>query len=57
MSIDDIQFSFMPGKGITDDFIMRQVQERHQSKKKQYYVFVDFVRVPREIGFEEARCG
>ena len=48
------QFGFMPGKGITDAiFIMRQVQEKHQAKKKKlYYAFVDlekaFDRVPRE---------
>ena len=46
---------FMPGKGSTDTiFIMRQVQEKHQAKKKKlYYVFVDlekaFDRVPREM--------
>ena len=45
----------MPGKGTTDGiFIMRQVQEKHQAKKKKlYYVFVDlekaFNRVPREV--------
>ena len=45
----------MPGKGITDIiFIMRQVQEKHQSKtKKLYSTFVDlekvFERVPREV--------
>ena len=54
MSIDNMQFGFMPGKGTTDDiFIMRQVQEKHQAKKKLYYAFVDlekaFERVPREI--------
>ena len=33
----------MPGKGTTDViFIMRQVQEEHQAKKKRlYYAFVD----------------
>ena len=55
MSIDNMQFGFMPGKGTTDAiFIMRQVQEKHQAKKKKrYYVFVDlekaFDRVPREM--------
>ena len=35
MSIDDMQFGFVPGKGTTDDiFIMRQVDERHQARKK-----------------------
>ena len=43
------------GKGTTDAiFIMRQVQEKHQAKKKKlYYAFVDlekaFDRVPREV--------
>ena len=55
MSIDNMQFGFMPGKGTTYAiFIMRQVQEKHQEKKKKlYYVFVDlekeFDRVPREV--------
>ena len=37
-----MQFGFMPGKGTTDAiFIMRQVQEKHQAKKKKlYYAFV-----------------
>ena len=41
--IDNMQFGFMPGKGTTDaNFIMRQVQEKHQAKKKKlYYAFVD----------------
>ena len=48
-------FGFMPGKGTTDAiFIMRQVQKKHQAKKKKlYYAFVDlekaFDRVPREV--------
>ena len=54
MSIDNMQFGFMPGKGTTDAiFIRRQVQEKHQTKKKLYYSFVDlekaFDRVPREV--------
>ena len=61
-----MQFGFMPGKGTTDAiFIMRQVQEKHQAKKKKlYYAFVDlekaFDRVQREVvrwGFAEAGCG
>ena len=45
----------MPGKGTIDDnFIMRQVQEKHQAKNKElYYAFMDsekeFDRVPREV--------
>ena len=55
VSIDNMQFGFMPGRGTTDViFIMRQVQEKHQAKKKKlYYTFVDlekeFDRVPREV--------
>ena len=50
----------MPGKGTTAAiFIMRQVQEKHQAKKKLYYAFVDlekeFDRVPREVG--DGLCG
>ena len=65
-SIDNMQFGFMPGKGTTDAiFIMQQVQEKHQAKKKKlYYAFVDikkaFDRVPREVlrwVFAEAGCG
>ena len=50
-----MQFGFMSGKGTTDAiFIMRQVEEKHQAKKKTlYYAFVDlekaFDRVPREV--------
>ena len=45
----------MPGKETTDAiFILRQVQEKYQAKKKKlYYAFVDLVkafdRVPREV--------
>ena len=55
VSIDNMQFGFMPGNGTTDSiFIMRQVQEKHQAKKKKlYYAFVDlekeFDRVPKEV--------
>ena len=54
VSIDNMQFGFMPGKGTTDAiFIMRQVQEKHQAKKKKklYYVFVDLEKafVPGEV--------
>ena len=43
MSIDNMQFGFMPGKGTTDAiFIMRQVQKKHKAKKKKLYnAFVD----------------
>ena len=55
MLIDTMQFGLMPGKGTTGViFIMRQVQEKHQEKKKKlYYAFVNleeaFDRVPREV--------
>ena len=55
VSIDNMQFGFMPGMGTTHAiFIMRQVQEKHQAKKKKmYYAFVDvekaFDRVQREV--------
>ena len=55
VSIDNMQFGFMPGKGTTDtSFIMRQVHEKNKAKKKkQYYAFVElektFDRVPREV--------
>ena len=54
VSIDNMQFGFMAGKGTTDAiFIMRQVQEKHKAKKKLYYAFVDlekaFDRFPREV--------
>ena len=55
VSIDNMQFGFMPGKGTTDAIvIMRQVQEKYQAKKKKLcYAFVDlekaFDRVPREV--------
>ena len=55
VSIDNMQFGFMPGKRTTDAiFIMRQVQEKHQAKRKElYYAFVDlekaFDRVSREV--------
>ena len=55
VSNDNMQFGFMPGKGTTDAiFIVRQVQEKQQSKKKKlYYASVDiekaFDRVQREV--------
>ena len=65
MSVDNMQFGFMPGKGTTDAiFIMRQVQEKHQAKnKKLYYAYVElekaFDKSPKrggEMGFAEAGC-
>ena len=52
VSIDNMQLGFMPGKGTTDAiFIMRQVQEKHQAKKKKlYYAFVDLEKAfDREV--------
>ena len=53
--IDSMQFGFMPGKGTTDAiFILRQLHEKHISKKKNlYFAFVDlekaFDRIPRKV--------
>ena len=55
ISIADMQFGFMPGRGTTDAiFILRQLQEKHLAKnKKLYFAFVDlekaFDRVPRKV--------
>ena len=55
ISIDDMQFGFMPGKGTSDAiFILRQMQEKYLAKRKQlFFAFVDlekaFDRVPREV--------
>ena len=55
VEVDEMQFGFMPGKGTTDAiFVTRQMQEKHQEKRKRlYYAFVDlekaFDRVPREV--------
>ena len=53
VSIDNMQFGLMSGKGSTYAiFIMRQVQERRQAKKKKlYYAFVEkaYDRGPREV--------
>ena len=57
VSIDNMQFGFMPGKGTTDAiFIMRQVHEKH------VLCFVDLEKAfdPKrggEMGFEEAGLG
>ena len=55
VSIDDMQFGFMPGRGTTDAiFITRQVQEKFIAKNKTlYFAFIDlekaFDRVPRTV--------
>ena len=54
-TIDDMQFSFMPGKGTIDAiFILRWIQEEYLAKlKKLYMSFVDleksFDRVPKKV--------
>ena len=55
VSIDEMQFGFMPGRGTTDAiFILRQLQEKHLAiNKPLYFGFIDlekaFDRVPREV--------
>lgn len=55
VSINGMQFGFMPGKGTTDAiFVVRQLQEKFLVKKRAlFYAFVDlekaFDRVPREV--------
>ena len=55
VTIDAMQFGFMPGKGTTDAiFIVRQLQEKYLEKSKTlYFAFVDlekaFDRVPRKV--------
>ena len=63
ISIDDMQFGFMPGRGTTDAiFILRQLQEKHLAKnKKLYFAFVDlekaFDRVPRKVWWAMRKLG
>ena len=55
ISVDEMQFGFMPGVGTTDAiFIMRQLQEKYLTKRRNLYLaFVDlekaFDRVPRKV--------
>ena len=55
VSLDDMQFGFMPGKGTTDAlFILRRMQEEYRDKGKHLYMcFMDlekaFDRVPRKV--------
>ena len=55
ISIDDMQFGFMPGRGTTDAiFILRQLQERYVGKRKYtFFAFIDlekaFDRIPRKV--------
>ena len=55
VTIDDMQFGFMPGKGTTHaSFILRKMQEEFRGREKKLYMcFVDlekaFDRVPRKV--------
>ena len=55
ISIDEMQFGFMPGRGTTDAiFILRQLQEKYLGKRKDiFFAFVDlekaFDRIPRKV--------
>ena len=55
VTIDDMQFGFMPGKGMTHAlFIFRRMQEELCGREKKLYMhFVDldkaFDRVPRKV--------
>ena len=67
VSIDNFQFGFVPGRGITDAiFVVRQLQEKYLAANKRLYMaFIDlekaFDRVPwkviwwalRKLGVEE----
>ena len=55
VSIDNSQFGFVPGRGITDAiFVLRQLQEKYLADNNRLYpAFVDletaFDRVPRMV--------
>ena len=55
VTIDDMQFDFIPGKGTIDAVsILRMILEEYLAKQKKFYVcFVDqeknFDRVPRKV--------
>ena len=55
VTIDDMQFGFMPGKGTIDAvFILRRIQEEYLARQKKLYMcLVDlekaFDRVPRKV--------
>ena len=42
VSIDDSQFGFFPGRGITDAiFVVRRLQEKYLAAKRLYMAFID----------------
>ena len=55
VSIDDFQFGFVPGRGITDAiFAVQQMQEKYLAvNKRLYMVFMElekaFDRIPRKV--------
>ena len=55
VSVDDSQFSFVPGRGTTDAiFVVRQLQEKYLTANKRLYMaFIDlekaFDRVPQKV--------
>ena len=55
MTVDEIQFGFMPKRGTIDSvFMLRRLQDEYHAKGKKLYVcFVDLVkafdRVPRKV--------
>ena len=54
MSINNMHFGVMPGKGSIDAiFIMQQVQEKHKAKRS----CTMLLWRGGEMGFEEAGCG
>ena len=61
LKVDEIQFGFMPGKGIIDAvFILRRLQEEYLDKENKLYMcFVDlkkaFDRVPTALMSRNAR--
>ena len=62
ISIDSMQFGFMPGRGTTDAlFILWQMQEKYLGKKKDiFFAFVDlekaFDHIPRRNIQCQCRC-
>jgi len=61
VDIDEMQFSYVPGRGSTDAiFIVRQLQEKHiAAKKPLYFAFVDLEKAFDRalVGIEKSWCG